>query len=217
MQPMAGCRYPANRGVPGPRSSPIPAPGRGTGCVPRNWFPQRAGNCGRPPRSASVRRHDRRDHARHRSDRRSISAALTASSPPSRVPRSIEAAAPAARPERVPARTAVPDSGDRLHYARRGTARQRGRPDRPSHTGERAADATAEHGIALQVVKLPEAKRGVVLLPRRWVVERSFAWATRFRRLVKDHERHAQTPAGLHAVAFACLIMKQAAALATGA
>jgi transposase len=43
---------------------------------------------------------------------------------------------------------------------------------------------------------LPEAKRGFVLLPRRWVVERSFAWATRCRRLVKDYERYAQTLAG---------------------
>src|SRR5580700_7177565 len=47
-------------------------------------------------------------------------------------------------------------------------------------------------GIALEVVKLPEAKRGFVLLPRRWVVERSFAWATRCRRLVKDYERYGR-------------------------
>ena len=53
------------------------------------------------------------------------------------------------------------------------------------YTGERAANAAAKHGIALQVVKLPEVKRGFVLLPQRWVVDRSFAWATRFRRLVK--------------------------------
>ena len=84
------------------------------------------------------------------------------------------------------------------------------------YTGERAANAAATHGIALEVVKLPEAKRGFVLLPRRWVVERSFAWATRFRRLVKDYERYAETLAGLHVVAFACLMMKQAAAIATG-
>jgi transposase len=38
------------------------------------------------------------------------------------------------------------------------------------YTGENAADAAAEHGIQLEVVKLPEAKRGFVLLPRRWVV-----------------------------------------------
>jgi transposase len=38
------------------------------------------------------------------------------------------------------------------------------------YTGERAANAAAKHGIALEVVKLPKAKRGFVLLPRRWVV-----------------------------------------------
>ncbi len=84
------------------------------------------------------------------------------------------------------------------------------------YTGERAAKAAAKHGIALEVVKLPQAKRGFVLLPRRWVVERSFAWATRFRRLVKDYERYHETLAGLHVVAFACLMMKQAAAFAAG-
>jgi transposase len=45
----------------------------------------------------------------------------------------------------------------------------------PGYTGERAQPAAAEHGIALEVVKHPRAKRGFVLLPRRWVVERSFA------------------------------------------
>ena len=84
------------------------------------------------------------------------------------------------------------------------------------YTGERAANAAARHDIALEVVKLPEARRGFVLLPRRWVVERSFAWATRFRRLVKDYERYPETLAGLHVVAFACIMMKQAAQLAVG-
>ena len=85
------------------------------------------------------------------------------------------------------------------------------------YTGERPAAAAQAHGIVLEVVKLPEAKRGFVLLPRRWVVERSFAWATRCRRLVKDYERYATTLAGLHLVAFACLMMKQAAILAPSA
>jgi transposase len=67
------------------------------------------------------------------------------------------------------------------------------------------------------VVKLPEAKRGFVLLPRRWVVERSFAWATRCRRLVKDYERYAEPLAGLHVVAFVGYMLKQAAALMTSA
>jgi len=82
------------------------------------------------------------------------------------------------------------------------------------YTGERAANAAARYGIALKVVKLPEAKRDFVLLPRRWVVERSLAWATSFRRPVKNYKRYAETLAGLHIVAFACLMMKQAATLA---
>ena len=49
------------------------------------------------------------------------------------------------------------------------------------YTGQPAAEAAGAHGIALEVVKLPEAKRGFVLLPRRWVVERTFAWLFSFR------------------------------------
>ncbi len=78
------------------------------------------------------------------------------------------------------------------------------------YTGEKASRATAEHGIQLEVVKQEEAKRGFVLLPRRWVVERNFAWSSRFRRLVKDYERLPETVAGLHFVAFACLFLQQA-------
>ncbi len=79
------------------------------------------------------------------------------------------------------------------------------------YTGERAAHA---HCIELEVVKLPEAKKGFVLLPRRWVVERSFAWITRFRRLARDYERYASTLADMHRVAFTCLMLRQAAQLA---
>ena len=85
------------------------------------------------------------------------------------------------------------------------------------YTGDTAAEAAAAEGITLEVVKLPEAKRGFVLLPRRWVVERSFAWATRCRRLVKDYERYAETLAGLHVVAFVGYMLKHAAALVQNA
>jgi transposase len=71
------------------------------------------------------------------------------------------------------------------------------------YTGEKAAEAAEEQGIRLEVVKLPGAKRGFILLPRRWVVERSFAWTARFRRLARDYERLPETLAGLHLVAFA--------------
>jgi transposase len=75
------------------------------------------------------------------------------------------------------------------------------------YTGPKPAAAARQHGLELEVVKLAEAKRGFVLLPRRWVVERSFAWAARFRRLAKDYERLPETVAGLHFVAFACLML----------
>lgn len=75
------------------------------------------------------------------------------------------------------------------------------------YTGEQAAADAARHGIELEVVKLPEAKRGFVLLPRRWVVERSFGWLARFRRLARDYERLASTLAGLHFLAFVCLML----------
>jgi transposase len=81
------------------------------------------------------------------------------------------------------------------------------------YTGEEAFDAAANHGIILEVVKLSEAKRGFVLLPRRWVVERSFGWAARFRRLAKDYERLSETLAGLHYVAFSLLMLQKAAPL----
>jgi transposase len=77
------------------------------------------------------------------------------------------------------------------------------------YTGETAAQAAERQGIQLEVVKLPEAKKGFVLLPRRWVVERSFAWAARFRRLARDYERLPETLAGLHFLAFAMLMLKQ--------
>jgi transposase len=82
------------------------------------------------------------------------------------------------------------------------------------YTGEVPAAAAATQGIALEVIKLPEAKRGFVLLPRRWVVERSFGWASRFRRLVKDYERLPETVAGLHFLAFACLMLHRMVTLA---
>ncbi len=79
------------------------------------------------------------------------------------------------------------------------------------YTGERAAKAAADRGTALEVVKLPEAKRGFALLPRRWVVERAFAWMARFRRLARDYKRLPATQAGLHLVAFNVLLLRKAA------
>ena len=75
------------------------------------------------------------------------------------------------------------------------------------YTGPNATGAAQSHGIRLEVVKHRMAKRGFLLLPRRWVDERSFAWAARFRRLVRDYERLDTTLKGFHYVAFACLMI----------
>jgi transposase len=70
------------------------------------------------------------------------------------------------------------------------------------------AEQATKQGVRLIVVKLEEEKkRGFVLLPRRWVVERSFAWAARFRRLARDYERLPSSLAGLYWLAFLTLML----------
>jgi len=83
------------------------------------------------------------------------------------------------------------------------------------YTGSAPAEAAAAHGIRLEVIKLSEAKNGFVLLPRRWVVERSFGWAARFRRLARDYERLPETLAGLHFLAYALLMLRNVICLVT--
>ena len=76
-----------------------------------------------------------------------------------------------------------------------------------SYTGEEPLQAAAEHGIQLEVIKLAEARQGFVLLPRRWVVERTFGWIARCRRLARDYERLPTTFAGLHWIMFSGLLL----------
>lgn len=76
------------------------------------------------------------------------------------------------------------------------------------YTGDEPKQNAQKAGIELVVVKLPEAKKGFVLLPRRWVVERSFAWTARFRRLARDFERLPETFRSLHFLAFAILMLQ---------
>jgi transposase len=75
------------------------------------------------------------------------------------------------------------------------------------YTGAATSTDAAANGIQLEVVKHTEAKKGFVLLPRRWVVERSFAWLGRFRRLARDYERLTETLAGWHWLAFLTLLL----------
>jgi transposase len=75
------------------------------------------------------------------------------------------------------------------------------------YTGENAAQAAEKHGMRLEVIKHTEAKRGFVLLPRRWGVERDFPGAARFRPLARDYERLASSLAALHYLACAILML----------
>ena len=109
------------------------------------------------------------------------------------------------------------DEGDRAQVAELAAAVQEATGQRvevafvdQGYTGARAEADAAAHGIRLEVVKHPAAKRGFVLLPRRWVVERDFAWMARFRRLARDYERLATTLEGFHYVAFALLALAKA-------
>jgi transposase len=77
------------------------------------------------------------------------------------------------------------------------------------YTGDDAREAAQQHGIKLEVVKLAQTRQGFILLPKRWVVERSFAWTARFRRLARDYERLPETLAGLHFLAFAVVLLKR--------
>jgi transposase len=79
------------------------------------------------------------------------------------------------------------------------------------YTGADPAADAAAYGIELRVVKLPDAKRGFVLLPRRWVAERTFAWLSRARRLARDYERLPRVAVGLHFAACLSLLIRQAA------
>ncbi len=79
--------------------------------------------------------------------------------------------------------------------------------DDQGYSGDEPKQDAQKAGIELVVVKLPEAKKGFVLLPRRWVVERSFAWTARFRRLARDFERLPETFRSLHFLAFAILML----------
>jgi transposase len=78
------------------------------------------------------------------------------------------------------------------------------------YTGDDALQQAEQAGIKLTVVKHKEAKKGFVLLPRRWVVERTFGWLGRFRRLARDYERLAQTLEGWHWLAFVALLLAHA-------
>jgi putative transposase len=61
-----------------------------------------------------------------------------------------------------------------------------------AYTGDLIADVRQHHGITLEVVAKLVDQAGFVVLPRRWVVERTFAWLGRYRRLSNDYEERVE-------------------------
>jgi len=65
--------------------------------------------------------------------------------------------------------------------------------------------------LAVQVVKRTDDVKGFVLVPRRWVVERTFAWLFGYRRLIHDHERHTTTHETMIYIAMIMLMSRRLA------
>jgi putative transposase len=65
--------------------------------------------------------------------------------------------------------------------------------------------------IDLEIVPKPTGQKGFVLVPRRWVVERTFAWLGRYRRLSKDYEYYCETQQTLIYLAMSHIMLRRLA------
>ena len=65
--------------------------------------------------------------------------------------------------------------------------------------------------LRLEIVSRPAGGKGFVLLPKRWVVERTFGWLNRYRRLSKDYEYLTQTSEAMIHVAMINLMVRRLA------
>ena len=80
------------------------------------------------------------------------------------------------------------------------------------YAGDKLKDALTDHGDwTVEIIKKSDTAKGFVLLPRRWVVERTFAWLNRNRRLAKDVERTIESAATWLYIASAKLMSRRLA------
>ena len=70
----------------------------------------------------------------------------------------------------------------------------------------------SECGWVLEIVKRTDDVKGFKLLPRRWVVERTFTWLGRFRRMSKDFEFHPETFESMISLAMINIMVRRLAA-----
>ena len=76
---------------------------------------------------------------------------------------------------------------------------------------EAATDKAHQLGLKLQPVLRPAGHKGFVLLPKRWVVERTFAWLSRCRRLDREYEVTVQSSQALILLAMSRLMLRRLA------
>jgi len=67
------------------------------------------------------------------------------------------------------------------------------------------------YGWILQTVLRPVEAKGFVVLPKRWIVERTFSWLARYRRHSKDYERNTETSEAMIHIAMISLMSRRLA------
>ena len=79
------------------------------------------------------------------------------------------------------------------------------------YQGDQTICSAAQERLRLEIVKRPRDAAGFHLLPRRWVIERTFAWLGRNRRLAKDVEKLIETSTAMAAIAIVQLLVRRLA------
>ena len=78
------------------------------------------------------------------------------------------------------------------------------------YQGPRVRAAAARTGTwKIEIIKRSDIARGFVVLPKRWVVERTLAWISRNRRLARDFERYARTVAAFVRLAMIRIMLRR--------
>ena len=84
------------------------------------------------------------------------------------------------------------------------------------YAGDKLKDSLKGHGSwTLEIIKRSDTAKGFVLLPRRWVVERKFAWLGRCRRLAKDWEQSIESSTAWATIASIRMLTRRIASLST--
>lgn len=81
--------------------------------------------------------------------------------------------------------------------------------DSAYYRGKLLGFAKAVYDITLEIVRPEKGTKGFKVLPRRWVVERTFGWLNRYRRLSKDYERQTWSSEALITLAMIRLLLRR--------